>query len=173
MSERIAEALKAMHVTIERKLSELELAPIGGDQFTPSTDAELRALESAIGMVLPSDYREFSSTYGACDFDVDCRFPTHAGGVFPGYFLSANEILKSLEFVGDVLPSYVIPINDDGGGNYICISVGYDSQGHVYFRNHGIGWDHDAEDSDKAKMDTLFQLSTSFTDFILSLQRDD
>lgn len=160
-------------ISLDHKLSELELRPFGSDEFEPTNDSKLRAIESATGAALPSDYKAFLAIYGGCGFNVECKFPTEGGGVYLGYFLSADEILESLQYVDDYLPRQVIPIHDDGGGNILCISTRDDSYGYVYFRNHSIGWDDSAEDAENAKMRAMFQLSTSFTNFILSLEREE
>lgn len=160
-------------MTIDRKVVELQIVPLDGPQFVPNNESEIRSLESAIGQDLPHDYRTFLSTYGECAFDVLCKIPTDGGGIYPGYFLSVNEIVESLKYVDEYLPQKVIPINDDGGGNSICISTRDDSYGKVYFRAHTIGFDYEADDEDAAKMDAMFPLSGNFTDFILALQPDD
>lgn len=143
-----------------------------GSQFAPASDSDLRSLESAIGRDLPRDYRNFLSTYGASAFDVDCKVPTDGGGVYPGFFLSVDEIVESLKYVDEYLPQNMIPINDDGGGNSICISCRDDSYGRVYFRAHTVGWDHEADDEDAARMRAMHELATTFTDFIVALQAD-
>ena len=110
------------------------------------------------------------TTYGSCFFEKECQFPTESGGIYPGCFLSATEIVDSMEFAVDFLPRQVVPINDDGGGNNICLSARKDSCGHIYFRNHSIGWEHNTGDDDAAKTESMFLMASSFTEFVLALE---
>ena len=159
-------------MTVDRKVVEWQIAPLDGSQFVTASESEINLIESAIEQALPPDYRSFLSTYGACAFEVECKIPTDGGGTYPGYFLSANEVVQSLEYIDDYLPRQVIPINDDGGGNSICISARDDAYGNVYFRAHTIGWDDETDDEDGAKLDAMFKLASSFAEFILALQPD-
>ena len=105
--------------SLETKLTKLNLAPMRGEQFKPMNTPDVDLLESTIGMKLPEDYVSFLMKYGACCFELDCRFPTSGGGIYPGWFFDVDEIVAAMQCADDFLPKYVVPINDDGGGNNI------------------------------------------------------
>lgn len=71
------------------------------------------------------------------------------------------------------LPKLMVPINEDGGGNLICLSLRKEDFGAIYFKHHSIGWDNTLTDIDAAKLATCFRLSDSFTRFICGLVSDE
>jgi len=150
------------------KLHELGVTPLEGIAFSPISDGELKQFEATIGNALPDDYRDFLGRFGDCDLEEYGVFPTEGGGVAPGTFFG-RHLPNAISDFGERLPRLVVPINDDGAGNLICISMRPDSYGAIYFQSHSAGWDTAAEDLDAAKQETLVRLASSFGEFICGL----
>lgn len=153
------------------RLDELGITPLGGDTFSPLSEADLEMIEERVGQKLPDDFREFLSQFGECDLEEYAVFPTDGGGVAPGTFFG-KTILSAIDDFAERLPVSVIPINDDGAGNLICISLQSDSYGKVYFQSHSVAYDQTDDDVDAAKFATLVELSDSFSEFISALSVD-
>lgn len=151
------------------KLRELKLTPENGVQFLPMNEAEISQLENTIGNRFPEPYRFFLSVYGASDFEEYGIFPTDGGGVAPGRFFG-RDLPRAINDFQERLPRLVIPINDDGAGNLICVSLREDSYGSIYYQSHSVGWNESNGDADGAKLATLVHLASDFTSFIMELE---
>jgi len=156
----------------EERLHELGITPVGSASFEPLDATELSAIESALGARLPPDYRWFLSTFGESDLEAMPEFPLPGGGgVLPGIFFGRRIVDEARTFE-ERLPHRVVPINDDGGGNLVCLSLRPDSYGAVYFHHHGVGPDEEAADPDQARMDTLVRLAPGFAEFVAELRTE-
>jgi hypothetical protein len=155
------------------KLEELGLVTLEGDRFAPLSEMEVQKLESIFGGKFPEDYRLFLLSYGASDFEESAVFRHQDGGVYLGTFFGQDLKKAMADFYGDRLPKLIIPINDDGASNLICISLRPEDFGAIYFQHHSIGWEgEDPSDEDAARSTTLFRLADSFTSFICDLEID-
>lgn len=151
------------------KLQALGVTPLEGDQFSPLSEDDLEQLENTIGNAFPDDYRAFLRQFGACDFEEFAVIPTEGGSVAPGSFFG-NDLTDAINNFGERLPSLVVPINDDGASNLICISLRPDSFGAIFFQSHSVGWDDSLGDMDAAKFATLIRVAPDFGSFICELE---
>lgn len=91
------------------------------------SEAELAALEYALGEPLSEDYREFLKDYGG-----------YSIGRFNFYGFMPDEALDLLDFhelyhQRDVMPAELVPIGVDLGGNHLCIAISGNNKGSIYF----------------------------------------
>lgn len=156
---------------MEGKLQELGLTPLDSDEFSPLSENDVEQIEELVGGRLPDDYRWFLLNYGASDFDQYAVFPTAGGGIAPGTFFG-QDITAVLTECSDRMPQQVVPINDDGAGNLLCISLRPDSFGAILYQSHSVGWS-DASDEDMAKLSTLVPVAADFVSFIDGLEAED
>jgi len=59
------------------------------------------------------------------------------------------------------IPSTILPIGDDGIGNYICLGISQKNIGIVYFLDHDQHPYNNPE-----SMDGIFRIANSFTEFL-------
>ncbi|EAQ78902.1 SMI1/KNR4 family protein [Blastopirellula marina] len=150
------------------KLQELGVTPLEGDQFSPLSEDELERLENSVGVAFPDDYRTFLRQFGACDLEEYAVILTEDGSIAPGSFFG-DDLAGALNDFSERLPRLVIPINDDGAGNLICISLRPDCFGAICFQSHSVGWDDSLGDEDAAKSATLIRVAPDFGSFICKL----
>ena len=64
------------------------------------------------------------------------------------------------------VPTDLVPIARDPGGNLICISIGKDDLGAIYF------WDHEMETEGDARnyYENVFLIASSFSEFLKGLK---
>ena len=148
-----------------KKIHELGVTKLNEDEVT---EEGIKNLERHLGSNLPNDYRYFLKEYGVSDFESWVTYPTIEGGVFLGTFIGL-DIYQIIDDCSERLPKKCIPINDDGGGNLIVMSLNENNYGFVYFQHHSIGMG-DKPDTDTNRWGTLSILANSFTDFIDGLE---
>jgi len=153
----------------QEKLLELKLTPLNGVSFEPLTEPDLRRIELHLSATLPCDYRLFLSLFGSADFDEYCLFPTLGGGVAPGRFFG-HDLEDAIVDWADRLSRQVIPINDDGASNVICLSLRDQSYGDLFFQHHSVGADQSQADRDRGKFETMTILAFDFASFICGLE---
>lgn len=182
-----------MNPEIERKFQLLG----GVIPYDPMTEAELVAIEAAIGESLPAEYRKFMKEYGAAEFGELVEFhllksfplfvprngasPTYEKGPFSHFYGSSGGnqgLAKRIDAYRGRVPDAVIPIGDDGGGNQICIGIKCNDKGKVYYWDHNHEWDEEdyLEETGEpmpaeVKFQNLYLAADSFEDFIRRLER--
>jgi hypothetical protein len=168
---------------IAQKMQQLHAIPWSGENFRPFTEAQLKEVESEINGRLPPSYREMLKTVGGVFFasevyyhDPQAKMPVMFGG-----FYEFNELLKAIRSHEEVLPDGIIPIGDDGGGNLYCLGVKGDDFSKVFFHDHGVGWDEEAQDylvrgetlPLRLRYQTVYLLANSFDEFVNSMWCED
>ena len=164
------------------------IVPIG-DSFAPMTDDELSSVQSDVGNIFAEDYREFLKTYGQSSFGAVVNFrpiqqlpiwiSKSGRGPFSHFYGAkggVQSLVKSIKAFKGRMPDLMIPIGDDGMGNQICLSIGGDLRGKVYYWDHENEWDEEdyLEDHGKpmppeGKFQNVYLIANSFEDFILCL----
>lgn len=131
------------------------------------------ALETELGVRLPPDYKRFLETQnGGRPDDYEVEVPGW-GSTIVNHFLGVgapgrNDLAFQICRMSHLLPPSVIPIADDPGGNYFCISLSAPDAGCILL------WDHEFSTPDKDEGETEFKMyaiSGSFSDFENSLRR--
>ena len=131
-----------------------------------STD--IKAFETFVGHRLPARYRSFLLKYNGGRPDLrDYRNEDGSGASIERFFSISDsdgnlfdEYRRSAS--DHILPAHVIPIGDDGGGNWICLSLDGANAGSTYF------WDHDGADVGGG-YDHLQLLTRRFSDLLNGL----
>lgn len=136
----------------------------------PLTDVDVSAAEQRLQVVFPPEYREFLFKHNGGRpspnvFEFQDPDGDEADSLVNFFFSIYEGPVNNLEnkyrgFVSDerLLPHF-LPIAGDPFGNLICLSVGGEDRGKVYF------WDHEIE-PDTAGYENMSLLANSFTEFI-------
>ena len=134
------------------------------------TEAKLVDFEQELGTKLPEDYRNFLLKYNSAIPHPSSFFiSSEQGSSMIQYFLGiCDEQWHSLRYfikayASDV-PTNIMPIAPDGGGNLTCLSIKGDDYGKVYF------WDRDFADFDgNPTYENLHLLADDFGTFLKHL----
>lgn len=168
------------------------ICPAVGECFAPLSEEEISTLEQRLGSTLPESYREFVSQFGRSAFHEYVDFTPlqpfhdspavkgHLGIFFGGESLThrSYSINWNNAAYSGRLPSELLPIGGDGGGDLICLSIQGESRGKVYY------WDHTNEPLDEdqyredygvprpseAKWQNVTLIANTFDDFINRLE---
>ena len=164
---------------LTQKLRQLGAKPGSGESYRPFTEAQLDEVEAQTNGRLPTSYRQMLTTLGGCMFAAPVYFndPQAKMPVMFGWFFGFDELLDAIRSHEEVLPDGVIPIGDDGGGNLYCLGVKGDDLGKVFFHDHGVGWDEEAQDylargeelPLRLRYQTVYLLANSFDEFVNSM----
>ena len=144
----------------------------------PVTPEVVRHFERESGYDLPSEYGEFLSAYGCqtpdgyAYFQYVDPYPRGPRGILNVFFGidpgGGYDILGNLEQYQGRIPSHLLPIADDPGGNIVCLCVRGANRGAVYF------WDHNDEktvgEGKEPGDSNVYKLSDSFDHFIQGLE---
>lgn len=122
---------------LERHLIALGIAPTG-EAFAPIDADVVAAIERHAGGRFPDVMTWFFGRFGGSRFDDGALYVDPTGGeeVMIGWFLDGKELADAFEAFAEVLPPGVVPIADDGGDNMLCVGIGDDNRGTVYFHPH-------------------------------------
>lgn len=141
--------------------------------FPPLDGGQLVAAERDLGVQLPSEYRSFLTVWNGGrpqpnTFSYEIRGRKESGMVdwFLGIHNGEHDNLRqyTLWYKGRI-PSNLLPIAHDPGGNLICIAVSGSDLGAVYF------WDHELESSEgqPPSTDNVYLIAKSFEAFLTGL----
>jgi len=120
---------------LEEHLRSLGIASVG-DSFEPITLEVWQPLEAAAGGRFPDVVRWLFVRFGGFQFAEGALYdtPTDRGRLF-GAFLSGAELTAAFDDTRNSMPDSLVPIVEDGGGNYLCVDL---ASGAIAF------WIHDA-----------------------------
>jgi hypothetical protein len=132
---------------------------------------DIRRVESIMGIRLPKEYAVFLLKHNGGrpipnGFPIDGLANNPFGMIH--FFLGIDNPVEvcnidwSYEVLNGRIPSNLLPIADDPGGNAICLSLFGDDAGAVVF------WDHAAEHLPPTYAN-IYRIADSFTEFIESL----
>lgn len=136
------------------------------------SEGKLSEFEKRFHIHLPNDYREFLFQYNGGQ-PVPSFFwiePKQDGstlhrfyGIYEGEIPSSIETyLRGKGHYG--IPASMLPIGDDGTGNFICIGVSAANFGNIFFLDHEKHPFHDPD-----SIEGIIKLRNSFTEFLASL----
>jgi hypothetical protein len=170
------------------------IMPIDGDTFTPMSEGELEAIEKRLGVRLPESYRHFLTTYGATMprklvvYNPVERLPpeiseTGQGCVAVFYGTSSDvddaySLQRRMQYFSGRIPTNMLPIADDGGGDQILLGISGKEAGKIYFwdlRNEPLDEEDYLEDYGKprppeAMFENVHLIADSFEDFLRRLE---
>ena len=164
---------------MNKKLEELGGLQKEGLVSRAATEEDVSYVEQHIGSRLPEGYRFFLLQYGSekayfnelVGFAIEtypdgvCCIDTFIGAV-PVETHYCYDLVSHRKEIEGYLPNNILPVADDGAGNYVCLSVAGDDAGQVYFWNHEEVRGIEEEPSCK----NMEFVASSFTDFITKLQ---
>jgi hypothetical protein len=142
------------------------------------TPKEIEEIEYYIGLRFPEEYREHLLKFngGQCVPNVFHFLENGKDssscvnwflGIYDGKYDSLKKDIDILKVEEKRMPSHMLPIADDPGGNMICISCGASDYGYVYF------WDHESEVDYTVSGDddysNLYLIAKSFNEFLNGL----
>jgi hypothetical protein len=137
----------------------------------PLSESRLVEFERTCGLALPPDYREFLLEFnGGVPFPSSFWItePTNASGVQQFYGLHDGPSWLSIHTYArneaSGVPAGILPIGDDGVGDWICIGIAGAHYGRVYFVDHEV---HPLDDPDSMK--GITELAESFERFLANL----
>lgn len=141
----------------------------------PITEADLGRVETRLGISLPVPYRRFLLQHnGGRPNPAAFRFaPGAYGDSAVNMFFPINpdeyyDLLNQAEVYRNRVPSHILPIADDPGGNLVCIAASGPDAGKIYF------WDHEreVEDGEVPAARNLSLVAPSFDRFVDALRED-
>tara|TARA_B100001094_G_scaffold117190_1_gene113040 strand:+ start:7730 stop:8224 length:495 start_codon:yes stop_codon:yes gene_type:complete len=148
----------------------------------PIGKQRVQDFESQLGVILPEDYFKFLCENDHCyteadvfDFIKDGRKNTSILHGFFGFDApSYGDIVQHLQVRKGRIPSFMLPIASDPGGNDILIGIKGEYRGHIYFWDHEMEYDEDQDDCtvDEYRLNLHF-IAADFKSFINSLRIDE
>ncbi|MBN2256593.1 MAG: SMI1/KNR4 family protein [Anaerolineaceae bacterium] len=139
--------------------------------YGPLSRNRLNNFERSLNITLPNDYKDFLLKYNGGQPKPSCfwiKQNQDGSGILNFYGLhDGNKYLSISTYKGKEpygIPDSMIPIGEDGIGNYICISISNDCYGVIYFLDHDI---HPYNDHNSLK--GITKIADNFTSFINSL----
>jgi len=138
----------------------------------PLTEADIADFERYLGCPLPRDYRKFLLNHNGGTPEPDGFSLVYWGGKseddqvsFYGLGPSVREghnLRWTQECFKGRIPSELLPIGDDPGGNQLCLCIHGKQSGSVHF------WDHELEHVPPTYKNTAM-LAPSFLEFVNGL----
>ncbi len=152
------------HVTFEK------------DQADPATEEQIAAAEKQLGRKIPGPYRELLPEHNGCRVDPP-NFKMPKGSSSPhgsvSWFLGVGpdldeslQISAIAEMYEGRVPSELVPIARDPGGNLICMNAG----GTVFFWNHEFEDEDEDEEDGEPSGDNVQEIAEDFESFLASLE---
>jgi hypothetical protein len=143
------------------------------NSLQPICETEIRQVEERLGIRLPHDYENFLLLHNGGQPDPQmfsiqgCGQDDHATASF--FFGIGGDENIDLEanrriYQGRV-PSDILPIASDPGGNLLCISVSGKNDGKLYF------WTHEEEslDGDLPTYENLYFVANNINELLANL----
>ena len=123
------------------------------------TDEAVQYAEGALHVTFPPALREYLKRFGHLEFGHFELFGL--GDEIPKY-LDIVEVTKSERSEsGCPLPTNLVPLLNDGGGNLYCVAVSDEHAGSIVF------WDHEAGPAQEPALQV-----SSLEEFLIDLLRD-
>lgn len=142
---------------------------------------QIENVEKYVGLDFPIEYKDHLLKYngGQCVPNV-FRFNENGKwtescidwflAIYDGEYDNLKEYIRTFKLDHKRLPTHILPIAHDPGGNLICISCDKDDEGYIYF------WDHENEvdyivSGDK-DYSNLYIIANSFNELIDGLKEN-
>jgi len=146
--------------------------PISGFEYSgpPIGENDIDELEQKLGVTLPPDYRAFLlRTNGGRPVPEDAFGDEDTGSMMNMFYAVKHErisftIAQEKRAFRSRIPEDLLPIGDDAGGSQICIGIGPDNYGKVYF------WrmydEEDLDEGEKPDYRNVHLVSETFSEFL-------
>lgn len=145
--------------------------------------SQIEEIEQYVGLKFPQQYKDHLLQYngGQCTPNVfsfiNCQGKLDEScvnwflAIYDGKYDNLKKDIYMLKIDEKRMPTHILPIADDPGGNSICISTSGDDEGYVYF------WDHEQEVdytvSDDTDYSNLSLIAKSFNEFLSGLKESE
>jgi len=124
---------------------------------------EISKFEEYLGHSLPKDYRKFLFRYnGGVPESNEFYVPGLNNSSAVDRFLSIEGIIHNIKLLGNQILDNVLPIADSPCGDMLCMSIGGENYGKIYFWVH----DMDIGDEELPSWKNMFLLADSFDEFM-------
>lgn len=156
---------------LDVEIKKIGLVPLH-ESFKSCSDESIKDIENEFGINLPSDYLWFISNYGEAFVPHEVGFKpketnpwlskhglNEVNLFYSGERNSEHSVLQIKNRLRDQIKDKFLPIAESSGGNQICLWLGSEGLGSVYF------WDHQGKVGED-----LFLIADSFRDFIESFE---
>jgi hypothetical protein len=144
---------------------------VNANKYGSLSQEVLNEFEVSIHTQLPSEYRDFLLQHnGGKPIPSFFWIIPHEDGSSVNQFYglyNEPEYLSIKIFIGKErygIPESMLPIGDDGVGNYICMGISIENYGHILFLDHEL---HPFNEPNSP--DGITKLKDSFTEFLNSL----
>lgn len=142
---------------------------------------QIEEIEEYVGLKFPEDYKKHLLKYngGKCfpnifEFNEKGNLTSSSIdwflAIYDGEYDNLKNEIKMVKIDEKRMPTHMLPIAHDPGGNLICISCDKHDEGYIYF------WDHenevDYETSNDTNYSNLYFVAKSFNEFIDGLKED-
>jgi cell wall assembly regulator SMI1 len=110
-----------------------------------ATSQEIELAERQLGVEFPRSYKAFLKHFGWAS--IDSLELYGLGEDVPAYLDLVKMTLSERTEMMPRLPSFLVPLMNDGFGNHYCLDVGLREQGEspVVFWDHNLGESQDPE----------------------------
>lgn len=140
---------------------------------------EVDRVEKKVGLTFPNEYREHLLKHNGGQCSPNSFSFLENGtesmscidwflAIYDGEYDSLEKYIDIYKTHDKRLPSHILPIAHDPGGNLICISCGSSDRGSIYF------WDHEKEVNYSTSRDddysNLLLIAGSFNGFLNGLK---
>lgn len=140
---------------------------------------QIEEIENYVKLSFPQEYKDYllQSNGGRCEPNVfgfiENEEITNSSidwflSIYDGEYDNLKDYIDMYKIEEKRIPTHILPIAHDPGGNLICISCGKKDNGYIYF------WDHEKEvdynKSDDNDYSNLYLVAKSFTKFIDNLE---
>ncbi|RYZ87165.1 MAG: SMI1/KNR4 family protein [Proteobacteria bacterium] len=145
------------------------------------SDFEISRFEKLIGNKLPADYRYYIKNFRGGFLDGYIGYPmienerSTSGGIDSFFGLNSDDRYSLIRYYTmycieqkRMMPG-MIPIGQDGGGNYVCLLLSKKDYGKIYFWDHELEVDFDDPGESEEAFRNLYWIADSFTEFANSL----
>ena len=150
----------------------MNITILDSGKFGIATEEDVAEFEKQLKTSLPADYRQFLLTHnGGMPEASVFRINYELGeGIVNDFFgLHDGPNYASLRWHQEIsrgrMPDILLPIGGDPGGNLICISLGTEDKGAIYF------WEHEFEgdEGEEPIFDNVYRIADSFSQFLNEL----
>jgi len=146
--------------------------PISGfeDSGPPIEEKDVAELERKLGVTLPPDYRAFLlRTNGGRPTPEDAFGDEEFGSILDMFYAVKHEepystICHQQRASRNRIPEDLLPIGYDAGSNEVCIGIGPDNYGKVYFWS--MDDEEDLEEGEKPDYRNVYLLTETFDEFL-------
>ena len=141
--------------------------------------SQIEEIENLVGLIFPEEYKNHLLLFngGQCvpnvfSFNENDLITTSSIdwflAIYDGEYDNLRNEIEMVKIEEQRLPSHILPIAHDSGGNLVCISCGGVDNGCIYF------WDHEKEiyydSTNDYDYSNLYFVAKTFNEFLNSLK---